>query len=409
MPRPDLDVPVPYDPLPEEQPALPRTPAVGTVSRSTLLPTLMLLLRNNLRKTALFAFVVSILGGLASLLVTPYFMATASFVPPSGSLGSGSAALLSQLSSSGGGGLGSSLLGGVKSNADLYSSMLKSRTVAQKMVDRFHLKSVYKVEKESAVEKVLGSHTEVAIGTKDGVVTVKVTDHDPVRARDMANFYLDALRETSYGVALSQSSQQRMFFEDRLRREKDALSNAEIALKENEEKSGIIAPAGQTGTQLQALAQLRSQVALRETQLGALRQSEMEDNPDIATVKGELSSLRAQIGQLQSGKTTNGVDNFSTAQAPALFLDYLRLERDVKYHQTLFDIIAKQYETSRLSEADDPPLQILDHAVTPDTKAGPHRSVIVIICFLLGMVGFSLWTILQATRRGEIDWGQLAG
>lgn len=402
------DTPVPYDPLPENQPLPPYTSVVDTVQKSALLPTVLRLLWNNARKALLCATVVAILGGLGSLLMKPYYTAAASFVPPSGGLSSGAAAMLSQLSSAGGG-LGGGLLGGVKSNAELYSSMLKSHTVATKMVDRFHLKDVYKVKKESLAESILASHTDVVIGTKDGVVTVKVTDADPARARDMANGYLEALRETSYGMALSDSSQQRLFYEDRLRREKDALSNAEVALKENEEKSGLVAPAGQTASQLQMIAQLRFQAESKQTELASLRQIDAEENPDVQRLEGELSSLHAQIDQLQSGKEDKGTRSFSTAQVPGLTLNYVRLEREVKYHQTLFEIIARQYEAARLSEANDPSLQVLDHAFMPDTKAGPHGSIIAIVCFLLGFIGFMLWTVIRATRRGEINWSQLAG
>ncbi len=396
-----------YDPLPENQPLPAYMSTADTGQEFTLLPTALRLLWSNIRKATLCALAVAILGGLCSLLMKPYYTASASFLPPSGGLSSGAAAMLSQLSSAGGG-LGSSLLGGVKSNADLYSSMLKSHTVATKMVNYFHLKDVYKVKKESLAEKTLASHTEIVIGTKDGVVTVKVTDPDPVRARDMANGYLQALREMSYGMALSDSSQQRLFYEDRLRREKDALSNAEVALKENEEKSGLVAPAGQTASQLQIIAQLRLQAESKQTELASLRQTEAEENPNVQQVKGELSSLHAQIDQLQSGKEGKGINSFSTAQVPGLTLDYVRLEREVKYHQTLFEIIAKQYEAARLSEANDPPLQVLDHAFTPDTKAGPHGSIIAIVCFMFGFVGYMLGTVIQATRRSELDWSQLA-
>ncbi|MFT4114377.1 GumC family protein [Silvibacterium sp.] len=400
-------VPASSDPLPESQHVSRPQSTARTGKQAGPLATIFHLLRSRLRKAILVAFSLAILAGGGSFLIKPYFTATASFVPPTGNMGSGATAMLSQLSSMSSG-LGSGLLGGVKSNADLYSGILKSRTVAQKLIDHFQLMSVYRVNKESLAEKVLASKTQVVIGTKDGIVTVKVTDRDPVRARDMANFYLDALRETSYGMAFSQQSQQRLFYEDRLRREKDALSDAEVALKENEEKSGLVAPVGQTGLQLQEIAQLRAQAAEKETELASLRQSEAEENPDITRLKGALNSLHAQISQMESGTGALKNESFSNAQVPALMLDYVRLERDVKYHETLFEIIAKQYEASRLNEADDPPLQILDHAVTPDMKAGPHHGLIGAIGFLLGGIFFCLWTILQATRRGEIDWSEFA-
>ena len=397
---------VSYDPLPENHLLTAHPPAAGT-AQPALLPKVLRLLGANVRKALLCALLLALLTGLSSLLLKPYYTASASFVPPTGGLSSGATAMLSQLSSASGG-LGGSLLGGVKSNADLYGSILKSRTIAVKMVSHFDLNSVYKVKKESLAEKQLASDTDVILGTKDGIVTVKVTDHDPVRARDMANAYLEMLRETSYGMALSDSSQQRLFYEDRLRREKDELAKAEMALKENEEKSGLVAPASQTASQLQTIAQLRLQAEAKRTELAALRQSDAEENFDVQQLKGALGSLRAQIGQLQSGRQGDGTTSFSTAQVPGLTLDYVRLEREVKYHETLFEIIAKQYESARLSEANDPPLQILDRAVTPDTKAGPHGSIFAIVGFLLGFAGFLLWTLVQAARRGELDWRQLA-
>ena len=57
-------------------------------------------------------------------------------------------------------------------------------------------------------------------------------------------------------MALTESSQRRLFYEQRLAKEKDELANAEVALKQAQEKSGLIAPAGQTSSEIQTLAQL---------------------------------------------------------------------------------------------------------------------------------------------------------
>ena len=59
---------------------------------------------------------------------------------------------------------------------------------------------------------------------------------------------------------------------------------------------------------------------------------------------------------------------------PALELDYIRHARDVKYHEALFEIIAKQYEAARLDQAHEPILQVLDAPSVPDSKSGPPSS-----------------------------------
>ena len=335
----------------------------------------------------------AVLAGIVAFVTTPSFTAVSSFIPPSSTSSSGlAAAMVSQLSSVGSAG---SLLGGAKTSGDMYVGMLKSQTISRMMVDRFNLMSVYKVKKQSAAQKILAGHTEFAIGTKDTIVSVSVTDHDPARARDMANAYLDALRETSSGLALTENSQRRQFFEQRLALEKDQLANAEVALKQAQEKTGLIAPAGQTSIELQAIAQLRAQITAGEVRLATLRSSESDQNPEIIRLKEQLASLRGQVNQMENGKTTRA-GSLSTAQVPELALEYVRRERDVKYHETLFEILAKQYENARLDEAHEATLQILDRAVLPDTKSAPHRSIYVLVGFFVGLLLSSAWALLRS-------------
>ena len=246
---------------------------------------------------------------------------------------------------------------------------------------------------------MLASHSEFTVGTKDTIVTIAVTDTDAVRARDMANAYLDALRSTSGGLSLTESSQKRQFFEQRLALEKDELANAEVALKQTQEKSGFVVPAGQMASEIAAIAELRAQLAGREVSLASLRQYESDENPDIMRLQREISNLHSQLDQLETG-SKNQSGNISAVQVPGLELDYIRKVREVKYHEALFGILAKQYEAARLDEAQDPTLQILDRAVVPDTKSGPHRLLIVAIGFLIGLVVGSLLVLFYWTSPG---------
>jgi len=224
------------------------------------------------------------------------------------------------------------------------------------------------------------------IGLKDSIVTIEVTDKSPERARDLANGYLDALQQTSAVLALSESSQRRLFYEQRLAKERDDLANAEVALKQNQEKTGLISPVGQTASKIQTLANLRAEITGREVRLAALRQVETDQNPEIIMILSEVGSLQRQVAQLETGQNPGKFGSSSTAEVPEMELEYIRKFRDVKYHEALFDIIARQYEVGRLDEARDAPLQILDHATTPDTRSGPHRSIIMAVGLILGAV-----------------------
>ncbi len=332
-----------------------------------------------------------LLAGLLALVIKPYYTAAATFIPPS-STSSTSAMLASQLGALGASGL---LGGAAKSSGELYVGILQSRSVSDDMVSRFGLMQVYRAHKLSQAVKALGQHSRFDVNVKNSIITVQVTDDSPQRASEMANAYLEEVRSKSSRLALTESSQRRLFFEDRLARAKDDLSNAEVALKQTEERTGLIAPAGQTASEIQGIAQLRAQIGSRQASLAALLHDETNDNPDVIRLNDEIGSLQAQLTARENGHE-KGV--LSTARVPELALDYVRRERDVKYQETLFEIIAKQYESARLDEAQDPPLQVLDRAIPPDTKAGPHRSLILLAGLLLGTLLSSLLVLYKRAR-----------
>jgi uncharacterized protein involved in exopolysaccharide biosynthesis len=82
------------------------------------------------------------------------------------------------------------------------------------------------------------------------------------------------------------------------------------------------------------------------------------------------------------------------SKVPELQLDYVRKEREVKYHTALFDILAKQDEAARLDEAREAPLlQILDSASYPEEKSSPHRGLIMLGGCFLGILGGCVWVL----------------
>ena len=351
------------------------------------------------KRTILFFGVGALaLATIVAFILRPTYTATASFVPPGSTSQQGSLALLSQLSSLSG---ASSLLGG-KSQGDLYVGILKSHTIARDLVERFNLEKVYKVKKESLAEKKLSHNSEFELGTKSPIVTITITDHSPVRARDLANGYMEALQTTSNQLALTESSQRRLFFEQRLAKEKDDLADSEVALKQVEEKTGLISPGGQTISEIQTLAQLNAQITGQQAQLAALLHYDSDENPDVVRTRSEIGSLEEKLKELQTGTDKQPFGRFSAVQVPALELEYIRKARDEKYHETLFEIIAKQYEAARLDEAKDSPLQILDHATIPDTRSGPYRAIIIAAGLLAGLLIGAAWVLLQYARPSNI-------
>lgn len=328
------------------------------------------------------AFVLSVV--LVVFVMKPTFTAEALFIPPQNSPGSAMTQLAGQLGSLGAAGG----LVGLKSPGDIYLGILQSRTVADDVIARFHLQDVYKSRKLSEAEKMLQLHTKFVVG-KDTLIKISVSDGDPKRAANIANGFLDELQHQNGRLALTEASQRRLFFELQLEREKDALADAEVDLKKTQESTGLIAPSGQTQLELENIADIRAQIASREVELSTIRQGATDQNPKVIRIQTEIGRLKQQLRNLQNDTQLRqpGNTQLPTAKVPAFALEYVRKQREVKYHESLFESLSKQYEMARLDESREAPiLQIVDRAVVPDKKSGPHRLLFVLGLTLLGAV-----------------------
>jgi uncharacterized protein involved in exopolysaccharide biosynthesis len=231
---------------------------------------------------------------------------------------------------------------------------------------------------------------------KDGMISISVTDKDPRMAAEMANAFVDELYQLNNRLAIGGASQRRLFYEQQLAQEKDKLADSEVALKKTEEATGVIAPSGQTESIIREVAQIQAEITAREVQLDALRTSSTEQNPDVVRLNSELAGLREQLRGLESGSSSTkhlpGDIFISTANVPQAGLEYIRKEREVKYHQFLFDLLARQYEAARIDEAKAAPvIQVVDVAQVPDRRSSPTRAIWAIVGCFLGFFLTTFW------------------
>jgi uncharacterized protein involved in exopolysaccharide biosynthesis len=118
-----------------------------------------------------------VLAMLIAFLLPLQYTSTASFIPPNVSAGGSMAtALAGQLSAIGAG----DMLGTAKSSGELYSGMLKSRTVLGDLVKHFDLMQLYGLKKESQAEETLAGKTVISVDVKSTIVTLSVTDKSPI-------------------------------------------------------------------------------------------------------------------------------------------------------------------------------------------------------------------------------------
>lgn len=342
-------------------------------------------------RIALITLVFLVVGVVVAFLLRPVYTATALILPPQEQQSSASS-LLGPLSALGGGGLASSLL---KSPADMYIGILESNTIADDLIRRFHLQAVYRKRTIDDTRKALEKHTDFET-KKDGLIHISVTDHDPKRASDLANAFVGELYNMNSTLALTDAAQRRLFFSQQVEQEKTALAKAEDALAATQRKTGIIQLSGQAQILLANMSQVQAQITSDQVQLEGLLSSSTEQNPDVQRLRHEISALQGQLAKMQDDqrRLQPGDTRIPAGRLPAEALDYTRKLRDVKYHETLYDLLSKQYEAARIDEAKSAPLiQVVDHAIPPDKKSGPARVLIIAGAGFAGFIFGCLWSL----------------
>ncbi len=340
---------------------------------------------------------------IVTLLMPNIYTGTTKILPPQQSQSS-AVAMLGQLSGQLGGlgGLAGGALG-IKNPNDLYVGMLKSRTVADTLIDRFELKKVYDEETYHYARKELEKRTTVASG-RDGIITVEVEDKDPKRAAAIANGYVEELYKLTQTLAVTEASQRRLFFERQLDQTRKNLASAEAAARQGLEKGGLVVIDAQGRGMVETTARLRGQIAVKEIQISAMRAFATGQNPDLKQAQHELDAMKQELAKMEG--TSSGRDNAGSV-GKADGMENLRLLRDVKYFETIFELLAKQYEIARIDERearDASLIQVLDKAVEPERKSKPKRALIVILTALVAGFLALLWAFIrQAAERARRD------
>jgi tyrosine-protein kinase Etk/Wzc len=346
---------------------------------------------------ALAGLVVAII---AILRAPTLYESQATIMPPQQE--QSSAALLSQLGAlTAFAGVGSNL--GLKNPADLYIAILQTNLVADNMVDRFHLMDAYKISDRDGAAATLRKRSKFT-ASKDGLMQILVEDKDPKRATALVNGYADELFQQNNRLSIGAASQRRQFFQQQLAEEKDHLADAEVGLKQTQQATGVLQLSGQAQNIIGQEANIQANITSHEVQLGALLASSTEQNPDVVRLRTELAALRTQLQQLQKG--TNGA-MLSQQEFPGAGLQYIRKERDMQYHQTLYDLLARQLEAARIDEAKaSPTVQMIDPPQVPKAQSWPKPFLFIIAGLVVGtMFGCIRVAVIYLYEYAETDPG----
>jgi len=357
---------------------------------------LLIFLAERRRTVLVVPAACAIVAIVVSLLLPNWYTATVTLLPPAqnSSLGSAIASQLGNLGSVAalaGGGLG------IKNPNDMYVGMLRSQTVEDGMVRDFHLQSEYHQRLVSGARKVFEGHTSVDGSGKDGLIHISVEARNPQRAVELANGYVNEFRDLSKNLAITEAQQRATFFEQQLLQAKNNLANAEVSLQQTEQATGLIQMDSQAKALIESAASLRAQIAAKEVQIQAMQTYATGENAQVVEAQQELESMRGQLARLGGSEESANSLMPPKGKLTEAGLTYVRNLRDVKYYETIFDILARQFEIAKLDQAKEGALvQVVDPAVLPDRKSSPHRTIIVLVSTVVGLFLGVLAAFVQA-------------
>lgn len=349
-------------------------------------------------RTLFVSFALSLLIGVALVYrIKPLYEANVSFAPSQSPQESNSLA---------------AIFGGHRSG-DIYVGLLQSRAVRDNVIRRLDLRKVYRTESQDAARGLLSASTKIFVGA-DSIISVVVRDENSATATRVANTYLDALEDQQDVMASSQSGQRRRFYAKQLQQEKDALAAAEEDLRKTQESLGIVQIQQQTQIGLSAIADIRAQIKASQVRLSSLLLSETEQNPEVRSLRSEITQMQTQEHTLEAGASGKSPGAAMPAgRMPAANLEYQRKEREVQYHNTLFNSLARELESARLNEAQgSETFQVVDRAVEPEFKAWPPRKMLLLLVLaasiFISLVAVALHMLLERILRDPENQTQIA-
>jgi uncharacterized protein involved in exopolysaccharide biosynthesis len=340
-----------------------------------------------------------------SLLMPRMYMATARILPPQ-ETGSSFASLLSK-NESPLSGLADKLFS-QQTPAELYVGIMKSRTVADALDQKFKLKELYNLKYIEDVHAKLKDRSDIRVSPKDQIISISVKDRDPHRAADMANAYVDELDQINRRLNITEGQRKRAFLEGRLKEVASNLEKAENALKDFQEQNHLVAIDEQAKAEIKAAAEIKAEIIAAQTELTVFRQFGTERQNEAVMLKAKVEELQNYLSLIENGmgenKSPSKLFNYTEdsslyvplGRLPELGMKLAHLTREAKTQEKVFELLTAQYEIAHIEEAKDVnTVQVLDQALAPEKKYSPKRIFIVLDSTFLSFVGIILAIIMH--------------
>lgn len=339
-------------------------------------------------KAALLGFVFAVV---TAFLIPPMYESTVRLMPPDSKSGASALELLTGGSDEKMGALASQLLG-AKTSGAVFIGIMKSRTVQDRLIDRFQLMTVYRIRLRKDAREKLAGNTDIEEDRKSGIISITVRDRSKERAVGLARAYVEELDKLSVSMTTSAAHREREFLEQRLGVVKQEVDDAARDLSDFSTRNSTLDITEQGKATIAAAASLEGELIAAQSQLASLRAIYNDTNVRVRAMNDRVAELRRQLIKIQGPAQATATDApaepgdviVPIRKLPVIGVTYLDLYRRLKIGEAVFETLTKQYELAKVEEAKEiPTVKVLDDAALPEIKSTPHRTLIVAFGTLL--------------------------
>lgn len=335
-----------------------------------------------------------------SLMATPRFESTTRLLPaPPSTLLDGRSPMMPRDMSALAGLVG--LPSGSHADNERFVALLKSRTVADKIIDRFHLMQRYHARHRFEARIILAQRTVIQQDRKAGVITLTFSDRSPEFAAQVAQAYVEGLEDVNAEMNTSGAHLERQFLEGRVKEVDQQLREAISQLSEFATVSGMLDPQSQPKSTVDEALKIEAQVIALRAELSGEEQiytPEMLKGP-----KARLAELERHLTLLQGSRGDGSLP--SLRSLPKLAATFTTYGRRVKLLEAVQLYLTQKLEMAKTDEVKQLPVfRVMEPAEVPEMRVWPRRTVIVLASTAMGLVAGILF-VLGLAKWKEMNPG----
>lgn len=293
---------------------------------------------------------------------------------------------------------------GTGADVGRFIGILRSRTVADHIIDQFGLMKVYGSSKREIARLTLQQHTTIIEERKSGQIVLDVTDHNAKRAAEIAQAYINELNTLNAKLDTTAAHVEREFLEQRIKEVGSELNTAAEQLSNFSTKNTMLGLGEQQKSMLEGAARVQGELIAARTELSGLKQLYSDNNYRVREAQARAERLSQELQKLR-GADSGGAENAffpSIRELPELGKNYAELYKKAKTLEMTSEMLSRQLEMVKTEEVKElPVIRVLDPPEVAESKTWPPRKLIAAGALLLSLVAAMAWVI------GREVWSEL--